>query len=196
MSLLQAPIALTPASGAGYSIGESALEPGDIIVSTTTAAVSGVIRVGSGSVVSHTALYAGGGEVIEAIGSGVVRRPVAAAYADAALAVAFRVPGIRPAEAQAVVAEADRIRAAGTPYSIGGALLSTDKVLCRLAGPRPSGFFCSQLVLEAYARAGRPLSELPSHCGTPEDVVQIAEQRLEYAGHLLGNTSWFPVLAP
>lgn len=54
----------------------SALRPADIIVSTTDAAVSAVIRAGSGSSVSHSMISIGGGAVVEAVDAGVVvRRP-------------------------------------------------------------------------------------------------------------------------
>ena len=48
MGLFEKPIALEPGVG-GRSIGISALQPADIIVSTTKATVSGVIRVGTQS---------------------------------------------------------------------------------------------------------------------------------------------------
>lgn len=92
MPWFEKPIALTPAGGGGCCIGDAALRPADIIVSTTGAAVSGVIRVGTGSPVSHAALYAGNGEVIEAIGQGVVQRGLDKALADDLLAVAYRAP--------------------------------------------------------------------------------------------------------
>lgn len=68
----------------------SALRPGDIIVSTTDAGVSAVIRAGIGSSVSHSMIYVGGSAVIEAIEEGVRRRPLAAALANAVLAIALR----------------------------------------------------------------------------------------------------------
>lgn len=61
MALLEKPISLTPAGGGGMCIGPEALQAADIIVSTTRAAVSGVIRFGTNSTVSHAALYAGNG---------------------------------------------------------------------------------------------------------------------------------------
>lgn len=68
----------------------SALRPADIIVSTTDAAVSAMIRAGSGSSVSHSMLYIGGGAIVEAIDAGVVRRPLADALQGAVLAIALR----------------------------------------------------------------------------------------------------------
>src|SRR5690349_23199833 len=106
MSLFEKPIALDPGPG-GCCVGANALEPADIIVSTTKAAISGVIRIGTTSVVSHAALFAGGGEMIEAIGEGVVRRSIEAGLADDALAVVYRHPDMKPAIARKIVDWAD-----------------------------------------------------------------------------------------
>jgi hypothetical protein len=84
----------------------------------------------------------------------------------------------------------------GAPYSIRGAVMSTDMVMCRIVGSKPATFFCSKLVMEAYKQAGRPLSSSPSQCVTPNDLVTIARNKLAYVGHLLGNPSWFPVIVP
>jgi cell wall-associated NlpC family hydrolase len=189
----QKPIALDPGVG-GMCIGPDALQPADIIVSTTRAGVSGVIRIGTRAVVSHAALYVGGGDVIEAIGAGVVRRTLDAALSDDALAVAYRSPNIDPAVASRVVGFA--AAQLGKPYSVKGAALSADKILCRVVGPLPASFFCSQLVFESYRRAGMPLTSSPSQCVTPGDAVVIAEKNLTYVGHLLGDPAWLPIVSP
>ena len=122
MSILEKPIALDPKTGGGCCIADSALESADIIVSTTRARVSGVIRTGTLSTVSHAALYIGKGEVVEAIGAGVVRRGLTVALADDALAVAYRSPQMTPATARLIVHFA--VSQLGKPYSIRGAALS------------------------------------------------------------------------
>ena len=68
-------IELDPGVG-GQCVGESALEAGDLIVSTTAARVSRGIRTATSSPVSHAMLYVGNGQVIEAIQEGVVERPL------------------------------------------------------------------------------------------------------------------------
>jgi len=103
MALLEKPIALTPAAGGGLCIGPDALQAADIIVSTTRAAVSGVIRVGTNASVSHAALYVGDGYVIEAIGAGVTRHKLDAAVADDALAVAYRSPNITEEKSDRII---------------------------------------------------------------------------------------------
>ena len=72
-------------------------------MSTTSGFISDVIRVVTYSTVSHAALYAGNGEVIEAITPGVVLRTLEQALADDALAVAYRSPDMTPAIANKIV---------------------------------------------------------------------------------------------
>lgn len=194
MTIFDAPIALDPAAGGGCCIPQTALNPADIIVSTTKATTSRGIRIGTRAKVSHAALYAGNGTVIEAIGEGVVSHSVDLALADDVLAVAYRSPDMTAEIADRIILFASS--KLGAPYSIRGAVMSTDMVMCRILGSKPASFFCSQLVMEAYKQGGRPLSSSPSQCVTPDDLVTIARNKLAYVGHLLGNPSWFPVIAP
>jgi cell wall-associated NlpC family hydrolase len=188
-----APIALDPGVG-GYSVGSNGLQGADIIVSTTKAGISLGIRVATGSVVSHAALYCGSGSVIEAIGQGVVSRSLDNSLADDRLAVVYRHPDMTPKISDSVIAFASK--QLGKGYDLKGAIAADNLILCSLRGAQPTAFFCSQLVIEAYKQAGLPLGTLPSQCYTPDDVAKIGAQRLVYAGHLKGNTSWFPVISP
>ena len=190
---LQAPIALDPGVG-GCSIPDTVLQATDIIVSTTSATVSGLIRVGTWSVVSHAAIYGGSGSMIEAIGKGVVSRSIDDSLADDVLAVAYRSPKMTAAIAAKIVAFASK--QIGKSYTTLGAFLSIDQIKCRLVGPRPGSFFCSQLVIESYKQGGLPLTTSPAQCVSPDDIVEIAITDLTYVGHLKGNTSWFPVISP
>lgn len=195
MALFEKPIALTPRKGGGSCINQGALQSADLIVSTTMSATSAAIRVGTKSQVSHAMLYIGNGEIVEAIGEkGVVRRSLISAIADAALAVAYRSPDVREQSAGRITQYA--LSQVGASYSVAGAIMSTRMILCRLSGPLKSGFFCSQLVFEAYRQGGVPLSDAPSQCIAPNDAVSIAERRLTYVGHLKGTPAWFPVLSP
>ena len=193
MALFQKPIPLDPGPG-GRSIGPGALRSVDLIVSTTGAVESGGIRIGTGSSASHVKLYVGADQVVEAIGTGVVMRSLTDAVAGDTLAVAYRHPDMTDAIAGRIGAYA--MAQVGKPYSVAGALLSVDKILCQVMGPRPGSFFCSQMVFDSYKAGGLPLSTLPPQCITPGDAVVIANQRLIYVGHLKGNTSWFPILSP
>ena len=84
-------------------ITQADMQPADIIVSTGSGAVSAVIRTGSLSPYSHAALYIGNGEVIEAIGEGVVRQSLANALSDDTLAVVYRRIGLSAAQAGLVI---------------------------------------------------------------------------------------------
>src|SRR5688500_5232367 len=50
-----------------------ALEPADVLLTTTSHPISWAIRTSHGSRVSHAALHVGGGFMIEAVGEGVRR---------------------------------------------------------------------------------------------------------------------------
>src|SRR5689334_11123626 len=109
-------IPLDPGAG-GQCIGADLLQMADIIVSTTSATVSAVIRTGTMSAVSHAALYIGAEQVVEAIGEGVVLRDLDLSLRDDRLAVAYRVPNLSPEQALRV---RDYVGMnLGKPYSVG-----------------------------------------------------------------------------
>jgi cell wall-associated NlpC family hydrolase len=183
----------------GMSIGDSALRTADLIVSTTSATVSGVIRAGSGSAVSHAILYIGGGQVIEAIGEGVVNRSLSDALEHATLAVGYRVKTLPDAKAGDVVRYA--MGWVGKKYTVIGALgggARANPALYIMAfgivgfGIAASGalrskdkFYCSQLVLEAYRLAGSPIIDSTPNASSPQSIVVAhSSGKLAYVGHL------------
>jgi V8-like Glu-specific endopeptidase/N-acetyl-anhydromuramyl-L-alanine amidase AmpD/uncharacterized protein YycO len=197
-------IPLDPGMG-GQSIGESALMAGDIIVSTTSAVVSAAIRAVSGSPVSHAGLYTGSGTVIEAIGDGVVERPIADSLAGSSVAVAFRVPGLGAAQAQQAVEYAlsqvgrgfnyfGIVRQAAYRYHSSYCRLLPDSMqdACRTAVARVdlgtsdgNRFFCSQLVVASFQAAGVPITATDPSWSSPGDVADLRlSSTLEYVGHL------------
>lgn len=188
-------IPLDPGAG-GRSIGLDALQAGDIIVSTTRAWVSRAIRLGTLSPVSHVMLYLGGGRVIEAVGSGVREVQLEAAIADAILAVAYRVPNLSAAQRDRVLHEARQFK--DQPYNypgivqrgvaivapVTGAVVDAISRLLSVPRQQAHAVYCSQLVLEAYQRAGITLLSSPASQSTPEAVARFAQGRLGYVGHL------------
>lgn len=188
-------IPLDPGVG-GRSIGTSALQAGDLIVSTTRHFVSRVIRLGTLSPVSHVMLYAGAGRVIEAVQDGVRDVPLATAIDDAILAVAYRHPRLDAVRMAAVVAHA-RSRV-GNPYNLAGVAYQG----VRIMNPLPTAVidaigrrlgvevgqagavYCSELVLESFERAGLPLTNTRPSQSTPDQVAHIARGTLSYVGHL------------
>ncbi len=198
-------IPLDPGIG-GKSIGPDVLSIADLIVSTTPQWTSKAIRLGTMSAVSHSALYIGGGQVVEAIGEGVVMRPLDVSLVHDSLAVVYRYPGMLAITALQI---RDYVgNQIGKPYSTAGAMASglaraggsrkplgrnfTDGFTCAKAGVcftensnpvTTDTFFCSQLVTAAFASAGTPLINMAAKDVTPADIVDVAVNLL-YIGHL------------
>ncbi|NML48708.1 distant relative of cell wall-associated hydrolase [Ramlibacter sp. G-1-2-2] len=204
----------TPVDGVP-SIGVGALRPGDIVLSAANGLTSAGIRLLTVSPVSHASLYVGDAQVAEAVGEGIRRRSVEALLAEESTVAAFRHPGLRPEHI-------DKMRAfvgetVGTRYNVVGVMLqapfSIERRLCELPlAPAPmrdlcvrgvgavqlglgssDRFFCSQFVLEAYRRAGLPLTEADPRFLSPADLLHMREgdvpsvrslQALQYVGHL------------
>lgn len=187
----------------GNCLAPFALKTADIIVSTTAAADSRAIRVGTSSLFSHAMLYDGAGKVIEAIGEGVVRRPLATELSHATLAVALRRKGMTESLGRKVVLNAVQLMSSAKGYDVPGAIgagLARMTTLCDVhvvlcagviaaqAGlfSRPNRFYCSQLVTEAFRRAGVPIINRASSASIPQDIIQArSEGVLEYLGDLV-----------
>ncbi len=183
------------------------LRKGDIIVSTTDAAISGAIRVGSGSDFSHTMLYTGNGYVVEAVADGVVHRPWSEASADATLAIDLRRRNMTDGKRDEVVKHAlsfkgldyDAIGAlgagitkrrgsvlwGGVTMNVPGLNVATKIAVANNArdSNRDDAFFCSELVARAYQLAGKSLSTVAPTYMNPREVRMCAN--LMYIGHLI-----------
>jgi cell wall-associated NlpC family hydrolase len=195
------PIPLTPIRSGGLCIADSALQPADIIVSAGVGSVSTAIRLGTASDVSHAALYVGDGDVIEAIGPGVVERPLGKSLNEHSLAVAYRARGMTPSAAAMVVHTAEQWK--GKKYDTLGAAGAGARnpfVCVVVLGIVPCGiaragrfkssdkFYCSQLVLEAYRRAGVSFITQDPDTSQPEDMVTAySRDKLLYVGHLMSS---------
>ncbi|MBC8137336.1 MAG: hypothetical protein H8F28_15760, partial [Fibrella sp.] len=203
--MMSGEIPLDPGAG-GRSIPVSTLEIGDIIVSTTKEIPSRLIRFGTGAPISHAMLYVGGGQVVEAIGEGVVQRSVEAAIAGSYLAVAFRHPFLTP-EQQLLVRD-HMGQHVGKPFNYVGIVRQAGFQLDRLVfcggktgddydrcvrwvGQVNLGtatndrFFCSESVLKSYEAAGIPLTTTPPNYNSPGDIAELHQSgMLAYVGHL------------
>ncbi len=197
-------IPLDPGAG-GHTVPSSTLRVADIIVSTTNANVSRAIRVGTGSSVSHAMLYVGDDLVVEAIGDGVVLRPLASALQEATLAVAYRHHRLRSDETRAMqvrdfvghqidkdynyagLAGAGPVRRLLCATSL---MHPTGPILCLLStaqGMRPArdvAFFCSELVTRAFESVDLPLGTRANQM-TPEGLARLRFTALGYVGHLI-----------
>ena len=194
-------IPLDPGAG-GRSIGTDALEIGDIIVSTTPARISELIRAVTDSPVSHSMLYIGGGQVVEAIKPGVTLRSLGEAVREASLAAAYRHPRLTSTQALRVRDVVGHNLDKGYDFTgiAGQAGFALDRaVLCleadieciRRVGTnnmrleRKDRFFCSELVADAFQRVGLPLTDTPPSWVSPDDIANLRVRgHLEYVGHL------------
>lgn len=206
--------ALHPRNG-GLVVDAGALRPGDILLSSAAGLSSVGIRLATLSAVSHASLYEGEGQVAEAVPQGIRRRELPRLLAEEATVVAFRHPALRDEHLDPMrrfVAEH-----LGRSYSYTGIVLQApfmlDRKLCELPltpalvrdicvqglgaihlGLGPSDrFFCSQFVLEAYRRAGLPLTDADPRLLSPADLLHMREgdvpsvrthSALQYVGHL------------
>jgi len=205
---------LQPSVGA-LNMASELLAPGDILLSAADGATSLGIRLMTLAPVSHASLYMGEDKVAEAVGEGIRQRAMPRFLAEEATVVAFRHPGVRREHVekmQAFVAET-----VGQKYNYVGVLLqapfSIERRMCevpftpslvrdiclqgvgaaQLGLGRSDRFFCSQFVLEAYRRAGLPLTEADPRLLSPADLLHMREgdvpsvrthQALQYVGHL------------
>ena len=188
--------ALAPGNG-GELIAASALEPGDILLSSVATLQSVGIQLATFAPVSHALVYLGDGVVAEAVGEGVRVRAVDAVLDTERMVVAFRDPRLKPE--QAVLLREWSLAQVGTRYNTMGVLLSAPFVLNRrvcelplIPGPVRDAcvrgfatvqlgassndrFFCSQFVLAAYAQAGAPLTDADPRWVSPADLLHMRE---------------------
>lgn len=146
-------------------LNEALLRPGDIILSTTTAAVSAAIRATTRSDISHAIVYVEDRSVIDATGEGVQARNTQRLFFEASCPVyILRVrDGISPQQLEGL---RTYVRSAiGTRYS------KREAVLAAFGGARQWSRqqFCSRLVAQAFASVGIGLVSDPNYC-SPADL--------------------------
>jgi uncharacterized protein YycO len=166
-----------------------------------------VIRNSTGTDFSHTVLYIGNGQVVEAISEGVVERALADALHETTLAIALRRRFMTGATKDAVVRQARSFANQGLPYDLVGAAgaglshgrgqaacVASPFMCANLAlaaannardANRDRKFFCSELVARCFELAGVPISNQHASYMTPRSV-RVAPN-LIYIGHLVGG---------
>mgnify|MGYP000845700621 FL=1 len=193
----------------------SDLRAGDILFSSEGSIRSLGIRVFSNAAVSHSFIYLGDGQIAEAVGSGTRIHPLADALQETNLTVAFRRPDLTAENIQAIIAFAEEKNGSG--YNHLGIALQAPFALARNACELPvipramrhlclnalatitvpslgnKRLFCSQFVIEAFNRAGKPLTTARPQWVDPSDILHLREDdiatiapvaKLQYIGHL------------
>jgi len=146
-------------------LNESQLRTGDIILVTTTAAVSAVIRAATGSDISHAMVYVEDRSVIDATDEGVQARNMQRLFIEASCPVhVLRLRG---------EISTDQLTAVRTYLrgSIGTRYSKREAMVAGLGGARrwTRQQFCSRLVAQAFASAGIGLVPDPHYC-SPADL--------------------------
>ena len=170
----------------------SELQAGDVILSTTEATVSSVIRGGTWSNYSHAMLYVGAGNVVEAVGAGVLNHSIKIATAHATYADAFRLD-MTKSQADKVVAYA--LTKVGGSYAYGGvfggsgvvsiltlplqpglhlARWGYNKVKAGVGGQRT--YFCSELVEDAFESEHLTVSRYLPSMTNPGDIAEYSDR--------------------
>lgn len=208
-----------PESGM-IKIGEQDLQAGDILFSSEASVQSLGIRLFSNAAVSHVFLYLGDGEIAEAVGAGVRIRRLDEALKESNLTAAFRRPDLTEGNIAALRDFAHQQN--GRRYNFLGIVKQVPYSLARNACELPviprrirrfclntmaavmipsfgnQRFFCSQFVIEAFNRAGKPLTSKSPEWLDPADILHMREgdvatftpkARLNYVGHLQCSTS-------
>lgn len=191
------------------------LRPGDIILSSAPTLSSAGIQLLTFAPVSHAALYIGEGRVVEAIPPRVQVRFLERLLAEEDMAFVLRDPELSDEQAARMAEYA--LGQTGAAFSYFGVTLqapfSLSRRLCELPlvpsalrdaclrglglvhylASSETRFFCSQLVLKAYARAGTPLTSADPRMIAPADILHMREgdvpsvrirQPLRVVGHL------------
>jgi hypothetical protein len=199
----------------GQLITTEQLKVGDIILSADNGLNSTAVRLWTLASVSHASIYIGNNQIIEAVGEGIRLRSMSALLQDEATIVAIRHPKFTDANNDALKAFANE--QVGKKYNYMGILLqapfSLERRVCelplvpelvrdfcvrgvatiQLGLSNNDNFFCSQLVLHAYHKAGLPLTDADPRLFNPADLLHMREgdvtsvkirETLQYLGHL------------
>lgn len=148
----------------------SKLRKGDILLTTSAAKDSKVIRAVTGSDISHAMLYVADGSVMDSTGDGVHARNLQRQiYDDDCAIYACRAKATIDPDAMDNIVAYVRSET-GAPYATFEAMSSP------FASERKGGLaqFCSRLVARAYANAGFPLTDNPDFT-TPADLQRSSK---------------------
>jgi uncharacterized protein YycO len=207
-------ISLDPAGG-DAGLEPEALRPGDILLTSSPSIQAAGIQLLTLAPVSHAAVYIGGGEIVEAVMPNVRSRSIEDVRKHETVAVVLRHPDLTGEQARLIREYA--LGKSGTGFSFLGVTLqfpfSISRKVCEVplvpsevrdACIRSVGLlshvaaserelFCSQLVLQAFRRAGLPLTDADPRLISPADILHMREgdvssfairKPLQFVGHL------------
>jgi hypothetical protein len=171
----------------------SELKVADVILSTTPAAVSTVIKAGTGAQYSHAMLYVGDSKVVEAVDKGVVHRSIKLATNGAKYAHAFRLEDMTADQAAKIAAYA--IGKVGGSYAYGGVFGGSGVISILSAPAQPflhfarwgsnkikqgvgshRTYFCSELVEDAFESQDLTVSRYYPSMTNPGDIYEYHER--------------------
>lgn len=179
------------------ALGQDALEPGDIILTSAPTLRSVGIRLFTLSPVSHAALYVGDGRIVEALGSGVHERALDGLLLEENVAIVLRYPDLTRDDQLGILDYARQ--KTGARFSFFGATLhlpfSLTRRVCELpllpgavrdaclrslgvlsyAAATETQLFCSQLVIQAYQHAGAHITDADARLISPADILHMRE---------------------
>jgi hypothetical protein len=143
---------------------DEALKTGDIVLTTTTAAVSKAIRLATKSDISHAMIYVQDHSVIDATAEGVQARNTQRLFFENDCSVHVLRPR-RELPADQVKAVCNYVRG-----QVGAQYTTKEVLLTALRGARQwtRKQFCSRLVAQAYASVGVMLVGDPNFCAPAE----------------------------
>lgn len=181
-------------------ISATALQPGDLLLSSATSPQSWGIRLFTLSGVSHAAIYLGDNQVAEAVGSGVKIIPLQQAIKESNNLLALRVQNFSSEQVLRLREFADQQQ--GKKYNYKGIVMFMPFMVSRrvcelplmhenlrstcltaLAGvqladvedPQADRFFCSEFVIAGYRHAGIELLQGQANWVSPADILHLRE---------------------
>ena len=200
-------IPLDPGIG-GRSILPTALQAGDVILSTTSDdRISKAIRDATHSQISHASIYVGQGHVIHSTETGVDKWSLGDLMNSSSLCVAYHHRDMDQAKAGSIVQFLENAKANNKGFDSWGLLYAapaqllatycdsmtgTAREAC-LHGARnikpgtddSDRFYCSELVFAAFKQAGLSISTIDPSFSSPQDAVRLFHDgTLQYVGHL------------
>ena len=189
-------ISIAPAAGDAL-LAPEALRPGDILLTSAPNLRAAGIELVTFAPVSHSAVYIGDGEVVEAVLPAVRVRGIDEVLKEESVVLVLRFPDLAAEQARLIREYALLKTGAGfnllgvtlqfpfsitrracevplVPSAVRDACIRSVGVLSHLAASERR-LFCSQLVLQAYRHAGGQMTSADPRLISPADILHMRE---------------------